>query len=427
MADVAVVDIDDDIGQAINKVFERTVDGESLIKSSGEVYVKPNGIDFKPFTHTDPLVLEGVIDYFYNKGATQVFVMENSTQANVTRLVFEVTGYKEVCKRTGAKSIYLDEQPTVPVQLEHIKEAVTFPKIVVKKLIEEQEEHTYVNVPKLKTHSMSTVTLGVKNQMAFPVHAYRSRNHDARLHSLLADIYLQVQPDFTLIDGVHAVYNGHYPLESFLSESIDRLDILVGGPDTLAVDTAGAKILGYDVDDVQHLSLLALQGIGNTDYGSIRIDGDMKRFSKRYPHDIIDRMPEDVTIIRGKEKLCREGCDLNVRMLLQLLYYDHEGKGGFTIVMGKGFDEEVINEIEGQVLLAGDCAIQEVRTRLEEKLGEKNVYLSPACNSLASTTTALCKLMGVSPLELVPSKFQAIKAFVLAKIHGSTALTPDLF
>lgn len=39
--------------------------------------------------------------------------MENSTQCNFTRLVFEITGYADICRKTGARPIYLDEDKSV--------------------------------------------------------------------------------------------------------------------------------------------------------------------------------------------------------------------------------------------------------------------------------------------------------------------------
>ncbi len=426
MIDVAIVDIKEEMLEAVREVFENTTPGEELIKSSGEVYLKPNGIDFKPYAYTDPNVLEATIRYFQDVGAKRVFVMENSTQANMTRVVFEFTGYKEICKRTGAKPIYLDEDSCLKVDLAHFEEAIEFPKLIVNKFIHEKDEHTYVSLPKLKTHSMSTVTLGVKNQMAFPRHKDRGYHHNYNLHRRLADFYLLVQPDYTLIDGTHAVFNGHYPLQTFLSKSIEKLDILIGGTDTLATDVIGAKVLGYEIGEVKHLSLVQEDGVGVGDLEKIKVKGDLSRFTKKYPCNIPDDMPEDVTIIRGQELLCPEGCDLNVRMTLQMLYYDFGGKGGFTILMGKGFNKEDLNSISGRVFIAGDCAITETKLLLENRLGKKNVLTSPTCNRLADTTTALCKLMGINILELVPSRITAIKALVQAKLHGSKALIPDI-
>ena len=45
----------------------------------------------------------------------------------------------------------------------------------------------YLSLPKLKTHSMATVTLGVKNQQAFPVDADRMGQHKRRTRSTLIE------------------------------------------------------------------------------------------------------------------------------------------------------------------------------------------------------------------------------------------------
>ncbi len=427
MVDVAIVDIQDDIDNAVATVFDQTVPRDSLIKESGEVYIKPNGIDFKPYAYTAPVVLEATIRYIQRIGASKVFVMENSTQANITRGVFKFTGYDQVCKTTGAKPIFLDEEKGEEVKLEHFDEPVEFPRVIVEKIINEKHLHTYISLPKLKTHSMSTVTLGIKNQMAFPSHSDRGHNHNHALHRLLADFYLLVQPDYTLIDGTYAVFNGHYPLQHFLDESLDKLDILIGGRDTLAVDVVGAKVLGYGIDEVPHLHLVQQDWMGKGNLDDIDLSGDISRFTKRYPCTIIGKFPEDVRIIKGEELLCKEGCDLNVRMVVQLLHYDHGGEGGFTILMGKGLPEKHLASVTGKILIAGDCAIDETYDSMVKKVGRKNVFTSPTCNRLAATTDALCKIMGVNVLALVPSKAPMVKALIQAKLHGSKALIPSLF
>jgi len=43
------------------------------------VYVKPNGIHFTPYTHTDPAVLEAALAYLRDHGYTRLAVMESCT------------------------------------------------------------------------------------------------------------------------------------------------------------------------------------------------------------------------------------------------------------------------------------------------------------------------------------------------------------
>jgi hypothetical protein len=103
-------------------------------------------------------------------------------------------------------------------------------------------------------------------------------------------------------------------------------------------------------------------------------------------------MPPDVRVFRGRERCCPEGCRLNTEAVLQFLYLDFSGRGGFTILMGQGFDPAMLEEVTGPVLLAGKCAIEETGEYFRRKASGR-VYQSPACNDLAST------VKGVDPVD----------------------------
>ena len=114
--------------------------------------------------------------------------------------------------------------------------------------------------------------------------------------------------------------------------------------------------------------------------------------------------------------------------MLQCLACDFNGRGGWTIVMGKGHDPAVIDAIKGRVLVAGHCAIEETGNRLKARLGKKNVYFTGYCNDLCATTNALCHLMKVNPLLMAPLPFfKSIKLLLLSKLHGSKAMVPFFF
>ncbi|MCD4723150.1 MAG: DUF362 domain-containing protein, partial [Desulfobacula sp.] len=178
-----------EIKSAVKEIFD-AFGGKDLIKSSKNVYIKPNGIDAKPYCYTRPELIRAVIEYWFDAGANKVYLLENSTQANHTRIVFESNGYKKVCRDTGAIPIYLDEEKTITYKFTGKKSVADgcaggydltsfeMPITVVKKLIEKIDENLYINLPKLKTHSMSGATLGIKNQWGFPAHKSRGIDHN---------------------------------------------------------------------------------------------------------------------------------------------------------------------------------------------------------------------------------------------------------
>lgn len=64
--------------------------------------LKFNAVGYDPCVYTDPEVLGQTILYFQKNGARNIYVIENCSQGNFTRLVFDVIGYIKICKETGA-------------------------------------------------------------------------------------------------------------------------------------------------------------------------------------------------------------------------------------------------------------------------------------------------------------------------------------
>lgn len=425
---------------AIYELFD-AFGGEKLLKESKEVFIKPNGIDGQPYCYTRPEAVEAVIEYWNEHGAKKIYLFENSTQSNATRLVFAVIGYDRICKRTGAIPVYLDEGKSVEYQFSgrpsekddptgYVCTRFMMPEFVVKNLIENRDKNLYISLPKLKTHSMAGITMGVKNQWAFPCQSARGFDHNYNLAYKLVDVLGYVRPDFTIIEGVEGTIYGHYPVTALADKAVLPLRVLVAGKNVVATDMVGARIFGLTLDDVPHLKIAVEKGYsdGVESLDDIDIQGDISMYHTKYPYDLYDCYPDDVKVIMGKERCCKQGCQNNPLTLLQILYNDHQGKGGWTMVMGKGHDSAEIDAIEGKVLIVGDCAIREVSERLIARLGKKNVYLSPKCNSLASTAAAMFHLMKVNPMVFVPiNPIKALKCLALARLHGSTALVPSTF
>jgi len=428
------------IKSAVTGIFE-SFGGKKLLKPSGDVYIKPNGIDAKAYCYTRAELVEAVIEYFNEIGANRIFLFENSTQSNFTRLVFEVNGYKKICKKTGAIPLYLDEMPTIKLEFKgkpSVKEQANgydlkyfhFPKKIYQELVERKEHNLYVNLPKLKTHSMGVITLGIKNQWAFPMHKDRGIDHNYNLHSKFADVLSYIKPDFTLIEGIEGTVYGHYPATALANKCVIPFEILIGGTNVVATDIVGARIFNIKADEVPHITTAIQRNLSDGVHGidDIEIRGDLSKFTQKYSHELYPEFHPDVNIVKGKELLCVEGCLNNPLTLLQILNFDYNGKGGWDLVIGKGHDIDVIDNLKGPVLIAGHCAIEEVSDRLIQRLGRKKVYLSGDCNDLAATASAMFHLTKVSPLKMV--KINTIKAvwiLFLVKLHRTHAKVPSLF
>ncbi len=425
---VIITDTTQGLKPALEEIFEPHGGIESVIpKNGGTIYVKPNGIHFTPHSHTDPAVLEAVLAYLRDCGYTRLAVMESCTGGNFTRLVFKVTGYVDICRRYGAEPIYLDEGATVEVDLRDGTRARVSRRL--RDEIIQRGSNFYLDLPKLKTHSMATVTLGVKNQQAFPVDADRMKQHNHEtLHRRLAALYALTQPDFCIIEGLTATAHGHFPITALLEEYLVPMNILIGGPDTLAVDAVGARVLGYDVEEIEHLRLCAEWGLGEGDLTRIDARGvELSRFTERLPHTMLGRLHPDVRWVVGRTKACVEGCRGNSEATHEMLYNDYQGQGGWTLVCGSGFEEADLDDLPGDILIVGPCACEEVGDVLAQRYPDRRIYRVEEHNDLMTNTRYQARLMGVTPVMMVPLN-PLVSAFTLlqAKLHGLTARVPPL-
>ncbi|NPV58149.1 MAG: DUF362 domain-containing protein [Actinobacteria bacterium] len=426
MSKVAVVAAGDDMEASVERVFEPFGGVREVLGGRKGVFIKVNAVDYKSHSYTDPAVVKAAASLFKAAGAREVYVMENCTQAAFTRLVFRVTGLEKAAREAGAVPLYLDEGKQVEITLPTLGYDVHVSRWVKERLMEGRDDNLYLSIPKLKTHSMATVTLGVKNQFGLIMQGDRIRDHNFNLHRKFADIYAVIRPDFTLIEGIYAMNHGHDHPEGLVGRCAERLGVLIGGDDTLAVDAVGCDIMGIDPRGVEHLRLAAEGEWGTVNLEEIEVIGDPDPFRRRYTSELLDVYPADVEIIEGEERCCPEGCSLNTRMVLQYLFVDHGGRGGFSIVMGKGFGPESLSSLKGKVLVVGDCAYEEAYPGLVERLGKRAVRSARGCNNLRDVLGALTPLMGVNPLKMVPlPALESLGLLARARLHRTSArITP---
>jgi len=427
---VTIADTADGLPAAFDAIFAPYGGIAKVIPAGSKVHLKPNGVYFSAGMHTDPAVVDALLAYLSDHGYNRLALMENSTQGVSTRLVFEVTGYADIARQHNAELIYLDEGGTVPYTLEGEEVPIRISQRLYKSFIDPSRRpgNFYLSLPKLKTHSMTTMTLGVKNQQAFPTDEDRMHFHNHEmLHPRLARLYRMVQPDFCIIEGVTAIFNGHTPPAALLRESSVQLNVLIGGQDTVAVDTVGCKVMGYAIEEVEHLRLAAEWGLGEGQLDRIEVIGNLNRFRKRYPYALLRRFHPDVHIVEGRERACVEGCKGNTECTLELLSNDYASQGGFSIVFGRGFDDADLEDLPGDILVVGACAINDRGADLRRRYADRRIIEVDAHNDIRGVTAGLATLMKVKPLDMVPlSPLRSLWIVLQAKLHRLNSRMPPL-
>jgi uncharacterized protein (DUF362 family)/Pyruvate/2-oxoacid:ferredoxin oxidoreductase delta subunit len=241
---------------------------ESLrIEPGMRVLIKPNFLmparpEWALTTH--PLVVRTAVEYVLHKGARPL-AADSPGLGSFERLI-----------RLGG---YADALHGLDVELRPFKETVQvdigepFGRIDIAR--EALEADAVISLPKLKTHAMMLLTLGVKNLFGCVVGLAKVQWHmrsgvNRHLFArLLVQIHRAVNPAATLIDGILGM-EGQGPGRSGRPR---RLGVLVAGASAPAVDVAVCRLLQVPADRLPTHRAAVELGLAPRE---IAIDGDFR-------------------------------------------------------------------------------------------------------------------------------------------------------
>ncbi|MBW1803776.1 MAG: DUF362 domain-containing protein, partial [Deltaproteobacteria bacterium] len=190
-----------------------------------------------------PKVIEALVRYF-RKRKNDVVIAEGTgifgTDQEFERLL-HATLYDRIRDRLGVPIINLE-------QVEREKVPWRFGFIRLPKLLRDYE---YINVPTMKTHLQTQVSLGLKNQKGLLPMETKKRFHKKDLHSRIYELSKVVQPALTLMDALYCI-EGTGPTGPPVGE-VKRMDMLMAGKDLMAVDNVCVRIMGFDIKEIKHL------------------------------------------------------------------------------------------------------------------------------------------------------------------------------
>jgi uncharacterized protein (DUF362 family) len=421
MPSVVVRDTTENLVADLAAAFDR-FGGIKKLAAGRPVLIKPNGVSFGPGQFTATEFLEALFKLLRDSGLSEIFLMEACTAGNITRVVFRALKWDALCKKYGVKAVCLDEGKAQPLLLSGEDRPVRISRFLYERLIKHRAENFYLSAPRLKTHSMSHVTLGIKNQQGLLSPFDRMKDHNFNLGKRLVKILEKFRPDFTLLEGLTATIYGHFPLLRDLGKSIIQTKVIVGGDEVVAVDTVGARIFGYDAKEIDHIRIAGELGLGCADLSKIEVIGDLSRFKERYPYLPDLQIPVSIRRIYGKQMACTQGCRGNAEAAMDMMCGDYGGRGGWNFVAGKGIDKQELEGLHGPILVVGPCAVEEVGAYLKEKYGGRNLLLVPEHNDLANMSGYVMRLTKVNYFKLVPIPLLAsVRALLKATLRGSHA------
>jgi len=410
---------------AVGRLFGKFPGLYERLEACENVFIKVNAVYFHPHLHTSLSLIESAVKYIKSIDAKKhIYLMENCSQGNFTRLCFATIGLDGLAKNLRVHCLYLDEEKSVTVEMGEgdKKTEVRFPKILYDNLIVKRKRNLYINMPVLKAHCQTQMTAGIKNQMGLLYDLDKAKNHNAGLHQKLVDILKFIRPDFTLVDALKVLERGPMPPKRFLEERLHEKDVIVGGEDVVAVDAVCARVLGHEPGDIKHVKLAAEQKLGVADLEKIDVDGDIPPCPQKIPWELETHFPESLRIVVGDEGACYEGCLGHLEQVVELLVNENAIPEDFadlplTIVTGRGFRDGKLDGLEEPIILLGECACSEAL----EPLHEKHISVEPlnTCGRCDNIVASVARQLNLDVFDLSPlSKLEIYRQFLSGKLHG---------
>lgn len=210
---------------------------------------------------THPAVVEAVAAVLKEKGFEDIVIGEGAGLGADENRIFETSGYKKL-EKAGIRFINLNKAERVEIKWKY--DILRIPKIVA-------EADLFVNMPKMKTHGQTVVTLSIKNQKGLLSNADKMKFHKLGLHEPLVELAKVIKPDLVIVDGIAAM-EGEGPLRG----KKKKVGALVIGTNLLEVDMACCKIMDIHREEVEHLKIGVREIIGPEKPDLLDKVGDVK-------------------------------------------------------------------------------------------------------------------------------------------------------
>lgn len=210
---------------------------EAFVRPGERVLLKPNMLSAKPpdaAVTTHPAVLRGVIGLVQAAGG--IALVGDSPGFGSLRSVAKRSGMLQVVEESGAELVEFSE-------VREVASGGAFKRFEVAAAYLDADR--IINLPKLKTHEMMTLTCGVKNLFGILVGATKQAWHlqagfDRELFArVLLEIYQIRPPDLTIVDAITAM-EGDGPG----SGDPCHVGLLLAGVNPVAVDLIAGEIAG---------------------------------------------------------------------------------------------------------------------------------------------------------------------------------------
>jgi len=250
--------------------------GFDRLTARSKVFIKPNIVFWtkacsfpKWGVITTSRVVEDVVILLKEHGVEDITIGEgivaDPKDRETPAHAFKTLGYETLKNRHGVKLINIMERPFRKVEIGG--------GITLNYNADILESDFLVDIPVMKSHNQTVVSLGLKNLKGTIDMASRKKCHSANLkqdlHYHVSKLAGPMPEGLTLIDGIYSLERG-----PGFDGKMRRSNILIASRDMLSADLVGAKILGHDPANVPHLAYAAAAAGRPLDLSDLELVGE---------------------------------------------------------------------------------------------------------------------------------------------------------
>jgi uncharacterized protein (DUF362 family)/NAD-dependent dihydropyrimidine dehydrogenase PreA subunit len=270
---VAITRTFDGIEAAAHRVISQVGGIASVIKDAKLALLKPNfvaGRSAETGATTSFALLKAVSEEVRACGAEPVLCEIPGTEFD-REATYTILGIEQFCAEHGISIARIDpeggEQDWIELRPAGARSLRRF------RIPRFMQEACFINLPVLKTHVVSTLTLSMKNPMGILPRPDRRAMHTLGIAQCIVDMNRGIKPDLTIVDG-SVGQDGEGPLYGEKA----GLQVMVAGHDSLSVDLACCQLVGVKPRDIPHLRL-ALEQLGKPSLNLVGEEvGTIKQF-----------------------------------------------------------------------------------------------------------------------------------------------------
>lgn len=269
MGKVSLVKINRGMKESLSHALDLIGGLGRYIRCGDRVMLKPNLNGAEGYTDRD--LVESLIQLLSDFGVGKIFIAESTFgDGRMTNMFFHKTGYFELAAKYGIDLFNLNESEAVEVE---VKNPLVLKKLRIAREVYEADR--IINLPNMKVHYATGITLALKNLKGLLVGDQKRQFHEVGLDKAIVDLNNTVRAHLNVVDAISCMER-----MGPRGGDIVRLDLIMAGGNAAEVDCVGCAVMGYGLDEVGHLKrYIEANGV---DPGRIEVVGERIE-NVRYP------------------------------------------------------------------------------------------------------------------------------------------------